>query len=347
MGGVHAVRVPLVLLALLVALFLPVLAHSERSGLEEDGILVIATLTSFAKDIEFLCDDRAQVLSIPPAGVDPHTYSLRPQDYERLRRADVIVTTLHTPFEYEVDRLVAQGELKPEAYIVAYEVPGIALLENPMGKPNLHGFLYSPENYVAVIRYIAGVLVELDETGRSLYTERARILETRALEAMRALEAREELVGIASTPIAQYVGEALKIQLALMLTWDPEVPPTPKSLEHARRLLESGTVSVALISGVAESQGEVRPYTAYDRALLELARTAKIPIIVIPPPTVDRPLVEIIEQIASSHASVTTSKGGSMPTGTRPSTVALLALGAAAVLAAASVVYKTRSRRGM
>ena len=315
--------------------------------------MVVVTLRSLAEDIRLLCNGRAQVIPIPPAGVDPHVYSLKPRDYEHLRQADVIVTTLHTPSEHEIDSLVRQGELKPKAYIVAYSVPGVRLLENPItGKPNLHGFVYDPENYIALIRYVASTLASLDEAGGSLYIERARALEARVLDALRGLDTRRELVGVASTPIAQYVGGMLKIKLALVLVGDPEAPPTPKAVKQAFIALKEGIAAVALVSGVVDRQGEIAPYAAPDKALLELARNTGTPVIVIPPPVINRPVIETIEMLAREYASIANlEEDSAMKTeraltgGTGLNMLLLLALGAI-VLVAAGIAYKASLRRG-
>ena len=74
---------------------------------------------------------------------------------EKLKEADIIVSTGHAPFEERISDLKRQGELKG-VLIVITELKGIRILLNPsIDKPNLHMPIYDPKNYMAFLNEVA------------------------------------------------------------------------------------------------------------------------------------------------------------------------------------------------
>ncbi|MEM4475182.1 MAG: zinc ABC transporter substrate-binding protein [Fervidicoccaceae archaeon] len=285
----------------LVALLL--VALSKCTAEAEEKLTVVVTMDPLVGDLLELVDDRARVVSVASGAPDPHEYALKPSDVELLRRADVIITTLHAPFELRIQELVERGELRPRAYVVVHEVPGIKLLRNPAtSQLNLHGVLYLPENLKSFVTFVASLLSELDPEGRDLYLEKARDmlirieeLETRAAEAPR-------LRGVISSPLVQYAAVFLNVEPSLVLTIEPDVPPSPDIAEEALEALRTKRVDVVVVCGRIFG-GTVEYCDQADEILARSALKWGVPPIVVPPPMTGPGFLEHLELALESYES--------------------------------------------
>ncbi|MET1100861.1 MAG: zinc ABC transporter substrate-binding protein, partial [Pyrodictiaceae archaeon] len=135
-------------IAVLMLSLVMLLAPAEAAYTYNDkGLLIVTTFPNLVWDIKQLVCKDDRVKSIVPLGVDPHEYQLTPSDIQLLAKADIIVSTAHTPFEEDIRSLTLEGKLYA-TLIEIPRIPGIRILRNPVtGQPNYHMLIYDPENY--------------------------------------------------------------------------------------------------------------------------------------------------------------------------------------------------------
>src|SRR5687767_11027033 len=64
---------------------------SSKDSKEKSGKLMIVTTTGMIKDaVQHVAGDRAEVISLMGAGVDPHLYKATQGDVEKLTNADIV-----------------------------------------------------------------------------------------------------------------------------------------------------------------------------------------------------------------------------------------------------------------
>ena len=115
------------------ALLTASLASTSLAALAEGGhgLLIVVSFPNLAYDVELLACEDDTVISLAPPGMDPHDYQLTPSDVELLRRADLVISTAHAPFEVDIRRLVEEGRLST-VLVELPHVPGVRLLVNPI-----------------------------------------------------------------------------------------------------------------------------------------------------------------------------------------------------------------------
>ncbi len=285
-------RLPL-LLALLFVLH-AVHAAQAASG----GLHVIVTFPSLVPDVEQLACKGDVVEALVPPSVDPHEYQLTPSDVEKLRSADLIVSTGHAPFEKRIEELVEEGVVRARLFVV-WRVEGVHLLRNPVtGQVNLHMPIYDPRNYIAFIRALARVMGELRPECSSFYTGRAEAIAAR-LEELIAKAPRLQAPAVADMPFVQYAVEWLGLRVEALLVPQPGLPATSALVEEARRVLAGGGVAVVTEPVKA----------AASKRLLGLAAEYGAPVIRVPSPLVPKPIPEKLEYIVEQVERVKGARG--------------------------------------
>ena len=195
------ITVSLIVVVLVALLKVATVAYSV--SVVDEGLLIVTTFPSLVNDIKQLVTQSDHVVSLVPIGVDPHEYQLTVGDVELLRRADVIVSTGHTPFEKRIRELVEVGELSA----VLIEIPrikGIEILNNPMtGLPNLHMPIYDPLNYIIFIDNVTRTLQKLKPENADIYDSK-RLSIILNISRLLARTPRIYLEAVADIPPTQY-----------------------------------------------------------------------------------------------------------------------------------------------
>ncbi len=281
-----------ILLAVLVVLavkdtIIPEEDHVGSGDENVSGASIIVTFPILIDDLERLICDNDRVKVLASTGVDPHTYQLTISDLELLKKADLIISTAHAPFEIKIRDIVSSKKL-----IEIIKIPGVHVLPNPnTGKPNYHGVIYDPQNYRAFLEYLTERLAAINPTCKDYYVERLRDVEER-LEALMTLRGKVKANAVASSPIAVYAVEWTGIHVELLLSPDPEASPTPSTIKKAEELLKSGAYAVILV----DEDG--KPLSSLDKKLLDMAKEYKATIIRVPSLFSKGSIVEKLEYIA-------------------------------------------------
>ncbi len=295
-----------ILVAIAVAAFLAAVYVAKPTGPAESstkaiasrpqssGLKIVVTFYNLIYDVKPLLCSGDQVEALVPPGVDPHSYQLSPADVEKVKRADLVISTGHAPFEVKLRNLVPRDRL-----VEIPRIEGIKLLRNPdTGQPNYHMPIYDPHNYIVFIDYVAHRLAELRPSCSSHYLSAAEKIKESVMSLIRRAP-RLDVDAVGSLPPVQYPVEWLGIRVKLLLSPEEGVPPTPGILEEAKRMLREGAVAVVMMRG-----GE--PATPVDARLMSMARELGAPVLRVPAPflpgSIPSKLRVVVEEAAGLRA---------------------------------------------
>ncbi len=247
------------------------------------GLVIAVTFPSLKYDVKMIAP-KDRIVSIAKPGVDPHTYQLTPHDIELLKRADVIISTAHTPFELKIRDLVRSGEIKA-VLIEIPKIPGIRLRRIPgTDMINYHMPIYDPKNYEVFIKYVASVLSRINPKGR--YIERANRVCEEVESIVRSCK-RLNVTAVADVPPDQYAVEWLGVRVKYVLIRNPGLPVLPKDYERVVESVREGKVGLIVVTN---SPGR--------KFLENLASRYGIPVMFIPSPLSNESFVERFKEIA-------------------------------------------------
>ncbi len=249
-------------------------------------VKVVVTFPSLAEDVKLLACDQDVVYSLVPSGVDPHSYELKPEDVDKLREADLIISTAHTPFEYSIREM--KGELKAELL----EIPSIVMVrDNPVtGRPNYHMPIYDPQNYVLFMESLKSAMSRLNPSCREEYEAKYREIKSRVESLMRkARSLNLSMKALATTPLVQYAVEWTGIEVKYLILKEAGVPATPQDLMRIKRAAQKGEIQVVILM-----EGE--PPQIEEKAM-EIASEYNIPYFKVPSPLKPEPIPDKLEEI--------------------------------------------------
>jgi manganese transport system substrate-binding protein len=154
----------------------PVITSGDggRTEAGADGPKVITTYSVIYDLTRNVAGDRAQVSSLVPVGVDPHTYEPTPGDLRRISEADLII---YNGFGLEVwfNRLI-EAAGKQDHVVVAseYVTPYLIQAEGPFsGLPDPHAWM-DPIMVMKYIERIREALIKIDAEGADDYIANAK-----------------------------------------------------------------------------------------------------------------------------------------------------------------------------
>jgi zinc transport system substrate-binding protein len=201
--------------------------------------LVVATIYPLWEFARQVGGDRAHVVSLVPAGVEPHDWEPAPRDVSQVRRAAVFVHT-GTNLDKWAEKLLA--DLTGRHGVVVNARGGLSVL-TVGGVTDPHVWL-DPTLARVQVQAIAGGLEQADPAGRAVYAENAKALIARLdaldLEFAAGLAdcARREIV--TSHAAFAYLARRYRLTQVPVMGISPEAEPSPADLaaivRTARRL---------------------------------------------------------------------------------------------------------------
>ncbi len=263
------VLVVIILVALLSGYFL----FRGGSPQEKKGVVVAVTFYPLKPDLDLLVCGGDSVFSVTPSGVDPHEYQLTPSDVDNLRRADIIISTAHAPFELQIRDLVNRGEIR--AILVEIpSIPGIRIRKNPAtGQPNYHWPIYDPENYKLYMTYVEQQLEKLRPACTRTYRENLeKVLGT--VTSIESTTKKLDICAVATSPAAQYAVEWAGVRVKYLLVKEEDLPATPEDVIRIENSLGSGECRLVVIVGSMD--------TPLAQKALEIAAKYKVPYVSVP-----------------------------------------------------------------
>jgi len=201
--------------------------------------LVVATIYPLWEFARQVAGDRAEVVALVPAGVEPHDWEPAPRDVSQVRRAAVFVHT-GTDLDGWAEKLLA--DLPGRRGVVVNARGGLSVL-TVGGVTDPHLWLDPTLARVQVLA-IAGGLEQADPAGRAAYAENAKAFVARldALDVDFAAGladcARREVV--TSHAAFAYLARRYRLTQVPVMGLSPEAEPSPADLaaivRTARRL---------------------------------------------------------------------------------------------------------------
>ncbi len=212
--------------------------------------LVVTTIYPLWEFARQVAGDRATVVSLVPAGVEPHDWEPAPRDVSQVRQAAVFVHT-GTPLDGWAEKLLAD---LPGRRVVVNVRGGLGVL-TVGGITDPHLWL-DPTLARAQVLAIAGGLEQADPAGREFYAENAKAFVARLdaldLEFAAGLAdcARREVV--TSHAAFAYLARRYRLTQVSVMGLSPEAEPSPADLaaivRTARRLKVTHVFYETLVS---------------------------------------------------------------------------------------------------
>jgi zinc transport system substrate-binding protein len=213
--------------------------------------LVVATIYPLWEFARQVGGDRAHVVSLVPAGVEPHDWEPAPRDVSQVRRAAVFVHS-GTNLDGWAEKLLA--DLTGRRGVVVNARGGLSVL-TVGGVTDPHVWL-DPALARVQVQAIAGGLEQADPAGGAVYAENAKALIARLdaldLEFAAGLAdcARREIV--TSHAAFAYLARRYRLTQVPVMGISPEAEPSPADLaaivRTARRLKVTHVFYETLVS---------------------------------------------------------------------------------------------------
>ena len=264
------------------------------------GLYIVVTFPNLIYDVEPLLCSGDYIVSIAPTGVDPHEYQLTPANVEDLRKADIIISTGHAPFEKNIEEIVGR-EIRGELVIIP-KIPNIRILTNPAtGKPNYHMPIYDPNNYILFIKYVSEVLAHKRPECANHYYERAEDIVDEVSSLINRTP-KVNVIAAADTPTTQYAVSWIGIRIKYLMIKEHGVPASPKDIESIVEAMKNGEIKLAIINNP--------PRAKASESLKELAEKYNIPILYVPNPIGEGSILNKLTIISNqiSNLSIETSE---------------------------------------
>ncbi len=279
---------PVLVIALLVVI---ALSTVTAIGHNNEGLVIVVTFRNLMEDVGLITCEGDEVIPLVPEGVDPHNYQLRPKDIELLRKADIVVSTGHTPFEYRIRNLVVSEKLRCKLIEIP-KIPGIKLLENVETKqPNYHMPIYDPRNYVVFMEYLTKVLISLRPSKELCYKTKLQFVKGRIEELIRVFGGKFIAKAIADLPYTEYSTRWLGIDVVHLLVKEPGIPITPTDYLRIISMVKERKVDLVVVSYPEVSKES--------KNLVELAKKYGVPVLKVPLPYLRNSTICKLEYIVS------------------------------------------------
>ncbi len=283
-GGIVLREILFPTLIILASIAVPI-ANSEYIR----GVHIVVSFPNLVEDLKPLLCSSDDITYIAPPGSDPHEYSLTPNNVDDLKRADIIISTAHAPFEVRIRELRDQGVISG-VLVEIPRIPGIVIKKNPLlGTPNYHMPIYDPDNYIVFINYIVEILSKLNPGCSSYYHEKA-IAIINQIESIKRKTPHLNLSAVADTPVTQYAVEWTGIRIEYLVVKEHGVEVTPNDLAKIDKALAENTVDLVVVTYPIK--------TRYSMWLIQHAKTYGKPILYVLTPTSLKPVYAKLENIS-------------------------------------------------
>lgn len=227
---------------ILMALLTLIIFHISSVPAETVKINVIVSVGSLKPIVEGVLGNTANIDFIVPETSDPHTYSLSHEDYEKIRRADLIVLADSENFSIE-SMIKKTFKDKNFTDLKDYIRHGAKLHQLEGYGRNFHAYWLYPTNALAIASTIKEYLSKNYPHYSERYEGHYREFRDRVLSAWKYINktARTESC-IVTEPGAAYVAETMNFKVRGTLAIEPEMIAEGKEIERLIKLVKSGEV---------------------------------------------------------------------------------------------------------
>ncbi|MEM4650493.1 MAG: ABC transporter substrate-binding protein [Pyrobaculum sp.] len=201
----------------------------------------------------------ADVILLTKGVSDPHDYQLTPQDLQMLKaltERDVIISSMHAPFELKIAEMAKNGEIKAKL-IDLTKIQWYLTWDGELVKEAEHDHDAHKHDHDGVNIHDHGVfppnvfiLIEEVSKATGLEPDQNFIQKLKQLNATYADKFSGKAIAI--TPTAQYILYWLGYRDVAIFIKEPGVPPSPADLQKALQYAKEGAPALAVaVSGEA------------------------------------------------------------------------------------------------
>uniref|UniRef100_A0A7J3SLE9 ABC transporter substrate-binding protein n=1 Tax=Fervidicoccus fontis TaxID=683846 RepID=A0A7J3SLE9_9CREN len=326
------------LLALMAIAPLSISASAQSGG-------IITTFPILKGDVEKITNGTIPVESLVKPGVDPHDYQLTPQDVSTLKSASLIVSTLHTYAEEQIDQMIRSGEIKA-AYIAIPEIRGIKYDVIPnSGIQNPHMPIYDPNNYLLFVENLTDTLKDLYPNLSQVFESQYQSVKTEINKLIENYGGKFNEVAVGSSPEVQYAVEWTGIKILRFLVLDSDIGVQPQDANLIESYLSNGTAKVVVVLGTyLHGNSSWVPYSQADAWLVGMASKYGARVIYVPTPSGNLSIFDSLHLIAEEISSPSSATNAHLENGSDVSYI-LAAVLAVVVVIIAVVSYMKGRRR--
>ncbi len=239
---------------------------SCRPGGGGDGLRVVATTPIIADLAQAVAGDRADVISLLPAGADPHTFEMEPSVIRQVAKARLILAN-----GLGLEGHLMEGVMANKASDAILVVLGERLAPNATD-PHLW---LDPSMASGYVREIARALAEVDPEGAPFYQERERAFQERLQELDRFL--REQVAAVplenrelvATHAAFHWLAQRYGLREVGYLVTGPEEEPGAGTIATLRERILTEMVPAVFVEPQLEAE---------DRVLASLASELGLPV---------------------------------------------------------------------
>jgi len=222
---------------------------------DEQKIFIVCSLEAFAGIAQRIGGDYVVTDYIVPEGMDPHSYSLSPDDVEKAGKADIIVLANSRFLSLEADLKEAIQEMNQSKIFLDfddYDYYGITILPAPGIEENYHGYWLYPDNAIAIAKAIKNALVMLMPS----YVD---VFEVNLNEFIREVEAlKSEMLNLAeekglrqkgvllAVPATAYIALSFGMIPKAMILKAPGSYASSQEIMNIEEKIKSGEIVLAL-----------------------------------------------------------------------------------------------------
>jgi zinc/manganese transport system substrate-binding protein len=306
---------------------------------------IITTFPILKGDVEKITNGTIPVESLVKPGVDPHDYQLTPQDVSTLKSASLIVSTLHTYAEEQIDQMIRSGEIKA-AYIAIPEIRGIKYDVIPnSGIQNPHMPIYDPNNYLLFVENLTDTLKDLYPNLSQVFESQYQSVKTEINKLIENYGGKFNEVAVGSSPEVQYAVEWTGIKILRFLVLDSDIGVQPQDANLIESYLSNGTAKVVVVLGTyLPGNSSWVPYSQADAWLAGMASKYGARVIYVPTPSGNLSIFDSLHLIAEEISSPSSATNAHLENGSDVSYI-LAAVLAVVVVIIAVVSYMKGRRR--
>jgi len=306
---------------------------------------IITTFPILKGDVEKITNGTIPVESLVKPGVDPHDYQLTPQDVSTLKSASLIVSTLHTYAEEQIDQMIRSGEIKA-AYIAIPEIRGIKYDVIPnSGIQNPHMPIYDPNNYLLFVENLTDTLKDLYPNLSQVFESQYQSVKTEINKLIENYGGKFNEVAVGSSPEVQYAVEWTGIKILRFLVLDSDIGVQPQDANLIESYLSNGTAKVVVVLGTyLHGNSSWVPYSQADAWLVGMASKYGARVIYVPTPSGNLSIFDSLHLIAEEISSPSSATNAHLENGSDVSYI-LAAVLAVVVVIIAVVSYMKGRRR--
>jgi len=245
----------LTILFVVAVLGLQIAPYASVAGSGE-GLTIVVTFPFLYNDVGALACEGDAVVNLVKPGIDPHEYQLTPSDIDLIKRADLIVSTGHTPFEIKIRELASSGQIRARL-VELPSIEGVVLLRHPRtGALNYHGIQLYPQNYALLIKAIESTLEALRPECAEVYKANAEKMLQELSNLNSTVKKFSKLLAVVDLPPLQYIAAWLGLEVKHILVVEEGVPIMPQDYMEVEELLASAkhVIVMATKEGVAEAK---------------------------------------------------------------------------------------------